>query len=199
MHYPLGQNIPDSMHAVCVSLPTMDAVIGYEEGRADVTQAVHHAYPRFVVHPYIHQVIDHLSKRFGLEERCIVLLAEQASVASFSEFLNLQDYSVSQEADFTIVHFPNNTEHQSAAKYFLQHTGLGISSRQAEAYLLNQGRLTEPQTEKSFKGDAKGYLKSAIQQYVESDDIGFTRSGMAAFYAGFQASQKIQHKRGKHI
>ena len=177
----------------------MDDVIGYEEGKPEIAAAVHHAYPRFVIHPYIKQAAAHIKKNLELKGRCIILLAQQSSVASFVDFLKLQDYSVCFEADFTVIHFIDTADNQEAARYFLQHTGIGISSRQAEDYLLGEGILPEAQHEKRFQGNTKEYMASAMSQYMDSDDIFFTRSGMAAFYAGFEASRQVQEKKGRKI
>src|SRR3954471_16799905 len=59
-HIPLGQPIPPSLHGVSCSLPTMRAVIGYEEKDPEITQHLTSGYPRFVQHPYLKQASAHI-------------------------------------------------------------------------------------------------------------------------------------------
>ncbi|MDB4505469.1 PLP-dependent transferase, partial [bacterium] len=49
----VGRPLPDSPHAVAVSLPTWDSVIGYEEGREKVVQKLETGYPRFFLNPMV--------------------------------------------------------------------------------------------------------------------------------------------------
>src|ERR1700722_18914930 len=63
---PLGQPIPSSPHAVSCSLPTMQAVRGYEEKDPAVIRHMTSGYPRFVVHPFARQLGEAVSVRHGL-------------------------------------------------------------------------------------------------------------------------------------
>ena len=51
-----GRPIPDTTHACSVSLPTLDSVIGYEEGRDRVMKKLEAGYPRFFLHPLVKRV-----------------------------------------------------------------------------------------------------------------------------------------------
>ena len=50
-HLPLGRRIPDRLHAVSVSLPTMRDLVGYEEKDPAIVRQIASGYPRFVQHP----------------------------------------------------------------------------------------------------------------------------------------------------
>ncbi len=68
----LGQPIPDSPHACLVSLPTWDAVIGYEEGREEVVGRFKAGYPRFFLHPWVQKLNRELERRVaGAHERVV--------------------------------------------------------------------------------------------------------------------------------
>jgi hypothetical protein len=58
--FSLGQPVPAQTHAVCVSLPKLDDVIGYEEKHPHTLAAMPTGYPRFVRHRMIQQMLDHL-------------------------------------------------------------------------------------------------------------------------------------------
>src|SRR5688572_32753278 len=69
-HLPLGQRIPDGTpHAVSASLPTMRAVIGYEEKDPEITRHMSSGYPRFVKHPFLKKVSAHILRSLGLTEK----------------------------------------------------------------------------------------------------------------------------------
>lgn len=54
---PLGSAIPAMVpHAISVSLPTWQDVIGYEEGEKRVVETMQTGYPRFFVHRSIQKV-----------------------------------------------------------------------------------------------------------------------------------------------
>jgi cystathionine gamma-synthase len=54
---PLGSAIPALVpHAISVSLPTWQDVIGYEEGEKRVVESMQTGYPRFFVHRSIQKV-----------------------------------------------------------------------------------------------------------------------------------------------
>ena len=61
--FALGQTVPNRDHAVCVSLPTVDDLIGYEEKRPDTLQSLQSGYPRFVKHPFLRKLIDREEKQ----------------------------------------------------------------------------------------------------------------------------------------
>ena len=44
---------PNNIHAVSVSMPTLQDVIDYEEQTPEILEKITIAYPRFVMHPYL--------------------------------------------------------------------------------------------------------------------------------------------------
>jgi cystathionine gamma-synthase len=76
VHRPLGQRIPDRLHAVSCSLPTMRDIVGYEEKDPAVTAHLTSGYPRFVVHPLLRRVAEVLRRtRPALAHRDLWLCA----------------------------------------------------------------------------------------------------------------------------
>ena len=53
----VGQPVPDTAHAVSVSLPTWQATVGYEEGEDWVVSKMRTGYPRFFIHLIIQVIL----------------------------------------------------------------------------------------------------------------------------------------------
>ena len=62
LHKPedLGKPIPNSMHAVSMCLPTWENIVGYEENIPTTMNEIKLGYPRFLIHPYIHYLIERI-------------------------------------------------------------------------------------------------------------------------------------------
>ena len=65
--FSLGQPVPARPHAVCVSLPKVSDLIGYEEKDPGTLAAMPSGYPRFVRHQLVNQMIEHLAQNQGME------------------------------------------------------------------------------------------------------------------------------------
>ena len=76
----LGAPLPDSPHATSVALPCWDHVVGYEEGRPEIVQAMQLGYPRFVLHPQVAVLFAALEKRLGEPgERCFAFTSKRVA------------------------------------------------------------------------------------------------------------------------
>lgn len=198
-HIPLGQPVPDTVHAVCASLPTMADVIGYEEKKPETMAAVRFAYPRFVFHDYILQVTRLVAAHHGLAGRAVYAVGSAKAAWGLVNYVQAPEHSIFPEADFFIAHFPDSEEVQTRAKQFLQHTGVSISSRQAEDYLAHCDAQFAVQDEEGFQGDARPHVLGALDQYVDSPFKWLTNCGMNAFYAAICSTQAVQKPRGRNI
>ena len=78
-HLPLGRRIPDRLHAVSVSLPTMRDLVSYEEKDPAIVRQIASGYPRFVLHPCLRQLTEHLVRQHGLAGRTLWLTASARS------------------------------------------------------------------------------------------------------------------------
>src|SRR5664279_2110233 len=153
---PLGRRIPDCLHAVSVSLPTMRDMIGYEEKDPAVVQHIASGYPRFVLHPCLRQLTDHLARRHGLAGRTLWLTASARSGAELAGHLagvpagwGAQILPFADQGLHGITH-PESSALYGEAKTLLQHTGMFLSSREAEDALVRLGVLPAAATESLF-------------------------------------------------
>jgi cystathionine beta-lyase/cystathionine gamma-synthase len=201
-HLPLGQRIPNSIHAVSCSLPTMRAVIGYEEKNPEITQHMTSGYPRFVQHPFLKKASAHALKALGLSGHLAWLTSSYQAAQSLCAWLAVPDAKVIEHERLSGVAFPENAETFSRAKTFLQHTGGLLSSREAEDYLVRVGELAVPAAETTFEGYAPSRVKGALArayQHVTADDVFLANSGMNAIYATFRIASELQRARGRRI
>ena len=126
----LGLPIPDSIHAVSVCLPTWADVIGYEEKESRIINRMRTGYPRFFLHPLIHQVRELLAPAAGFD------------VLPFSDEIAAQECAALTGGTAKILngmpaaYFP--TSAFATARAYWQHAGRILSSRAAEDWLKNQ-------------------------------------------------------------
>jgi len=203
-HLPLGQRIPSSLHGVSASLPTMRDVIGYEEKDPAITRHLTSGYPRFVVHPFSKQAGAHLLRTHGFEGHSVWLTSSIRAAEQLRLHLGEPAALLPTQAALTGVVFPENAALSSRAKTFLQHTGMFLSSREAEDYLLRVGELTDAQAqeEKGFEGYAPANVKGYVArffQHAASTDVFLATSGMNAIAATFRVVSDLQRPQGRTL
>ncbi len=198
-HFPLGQPVPDSVHAVCCSLPTMADVIGYEEKAPAVMAAVKFAYPRFVFHDYILRVMEDLIQRLSLPGRALYVTCSETSAQWLGEWIAPGAFVTGQTDGFFYVYFLDTDANRARAKAFLQHTGVCISSRQAEDYLVVRGLLKSKQAEAGFQSDGEVHIQHALRPLLSTDFIQLRPSGMNAFCGALEAVRAVQAARGRRV
>ena len=146
----VGQAVPDTPHAVSVSLPSWKSVVGYEEGEDWVLSKMKTGYPRFFIHLTIQELEQEILKIYGKAGESVMLFPSPASAKRCQRFfyekvekisvtsvrlLNLEPKVNSKLQDITLsglycVFFPK--EYFSTAKQVWQHSGDGISSRRGD-------------------------------------------------------------------
>jgi cystathionine gamma-synthase len=216
-HRPLGQRIPDLLHAVSCSLPTMRDVIGYEEKDPEVTRHLTSGYPRFVVHPLLKQVAETLRRQDpALAGRELWLCAGPAVADALRAHLGGTGDIVALDPWLTALALPVEAapELSRRAKQYLQHTGAFASSRAAEDWLALVGELPASAPEADFPGEGaadpgsdeadeeaatriRQALAAAYGHDLPVSEVHLTPSGMAATYAAFQAVNAAQAPLGR--
>ncbi|MFH2130518.1 MAG: PLP-dependent transferase [bacterium] len=198
-HIPFAQPVPDTMHAVCCSLPTMKHIIDYEEKTPQILDAIQVGYPRFVLHQTVRQAICHATDKHHRAGQAAYALVSLQAARQMENFVKTESFSITPEAGFFLVTFPHDEKACQRADAFLQHTGLRISSRQAEDYLLSAGRIPALQEETIMEMGAENHVLDVLRRYIDSRFIRLANSGMNAFYAAFQAVRKLQRPKGKTV
>ena len=75
--FALGQAVPNRDHAVCVSLPEVKDLIGYEEKHPETISKMSSGYPRFVEHRFLNQLISYEQKIKSSEAQKMFLFANR--------------------------------------------------------------------------------------------------------------------------
>lgn len=180
-----GETIPvKNIHAVSVSIPTMDDVISYEQGKnTNITSG----YPRFVLHPYLKKLASFLTNKYKLDKEIVLV--------SSKKFANIisQKYGLSQDIffneEFGIVLVEKNSKDLQRVLKFIQHIGCNLSSRFAEDFLYENGLLDSLHVEKL--ADEKTAEETLIQTLVCAynqpyQNISLAVSGMNAIYGALK-------------
>ncbi|KAI9228572.1 MAG: pyridoxal phosphate-dependent transferase [Piptocephalis tieghemiana] len=150
---PIGSAIPPhTPHAVSVSLPSWKATVGYEEGDPAIVSRMKCGYPRFFLHPLIVELSRVCEDHFANPEETCLLLPSRSVARRCQAFLDASSGPVPSRIvewrvnpaigpldpeeeeslrplTLFILLFP--LAEWSIAKAYWQHTGEGISSRQA--------------------------------------------------------------------
>jgi cystathionine gamma-synthase len=160
-------------------LPRWQDVVGYEEKKPEVVNHLKNGYPRFVIHPLIQEV----SLKLGDWHACLPFPSARVAAQAI-EFLNRNGQPGSVIAKGGLHGVITNLDGQLLLKAFWQHTGLIVSSRQAEAFLAERADLPEAdEIRQSLRRQLAGFYE------VAEDDVLLTPTGMAAQFAALQAVQ----------
>lgn len=200
-HFPLGDPITGSPHSVCASLPTLGDILAYEEGDPRVRNALRAGYPRFIEHPYIRRLREEFQRQLGLQGEVLSLAATEQAARELAVFAELPETRVVNAGGFWGLRLPEgDSALRLRAKQYLQHTGNGLSSREAEAQLVEWKLLDRAHPEVRASGDADTFIRRTLHSIygtARPEDIWLARGGMNAFYAAFRALQALQAPRGR--
>jgi cystathionine gamma-synthase len=174
----LGQPIPSSPHAVSVALPRWQDVVGYEEKKPEVVNALASGYPRF----FIHARVQELAREIGRGQPCLPFPSLHAArqCARFIERTTRQQAKV---VALRGVHgVLTNEAGLVAMRAFWQHTGLIVSTREAEAHLNGNPPVDDAEAvRQSLRRQLAGFYDCS------EDDVFLAPTGMAAQFAALQA------------
>lgn len=174
----LGVALPDSIHAVSVSLPRWEDVVGYEERNPEVVAQLKGGYPRFVIHPLVRQ----MAKQLGGTAPCLPFPSLEVArmCVAFIQRICGEPGTIRDTAPMPLVETTEAGE--SALRAFWQHTGLIVSTRRAEAFLAGKPcALVETEAHRSLRRQLAGFYGCG------ENDVFLTPTGMAAQYAALRA------------
>jgi cystathionine gamma-synthase len=135
-------------------------------------------YPRFVIHP----LVQELAGRLGGGRPCLPFPSLSAA-AMCAEFIRNQSGAAAQTVARDGVHGVVTTDAGALAlKAYWQHTGLIVSTRQAEAILAGHGDTADA-------ADARRSLRRQLAGFYDcaEDDVFLTPTGMTAQFAALRA------------
>ncbi len=198
-HIPLGRPIPNSLHAVSVSIPTMADVVGYEKKHPSTLEKLNSGYPRFVLHSCLRQIEAHWQRLFETPNHSIWPTSSENMAKRLQAHLLPIPSKLIKHRGVSGLRIPTDREMNQAAKSFLQHIGGFLSARQAEDYLVAEGIRESAQTEGLFEGDSTREILTQLSPLLgtKPDSIVLANTGMNAFFAAFEAVRSIQSPKGR--
>lgn len=200
-HIPCGESLPvGNPHAISVSLPRLADVVGYEEQDPTVLQKLQAGYPRFSMNPLVKQMLQHVRQSVDLQPNIELIPVASAKTIRRLEQLLDSSLTVIEKDGFSFIAIDSSSSLVEPIRKFLQHTGLIISSRRAESYLLQnhlvEGEFVEPHLVNSGTS-IRNTLASAYGN-LNPDDVILCNSGMTANYAVFSALKVLQSQAGRN-
>lgn len=198
-----GKTLPlNNIHAVSASFSQMQDVIRYEEKDPELEKQLKSGYPRFVLHPYLGRMIDHLRERYQISTDFEILLFSSPASANYTATLYHLELLEVESDQFGGALLKQTDPRRDEILSFLQHSGFTLSSRFAEDYLMVHHLLADRQVEKRDLGDApkmkvKQYLADAYGQPLEN--VGLAVSGMNAVFSTFMGIKEVQAEKGRDL
>jgi len=198
-----GQTLPqNNVHAVSVSIPTLQDVIDYEEQTQGIQEKIKSGYPRFTLHPYLKLMAGFIKEKYGIPKHYeIVLLNSKKSVQIVSEKYFIHNPCEIDEP-FGVILVLNNTTQLKKVLTFIQHVGCNLSSRFAQEYLL-KNRVISTRHKEELEDEATAYntvvatLANAYEQPLEN--VCLAISGMNAIYGVLKGLKSIQALNGRTV
>ncbi len=174
----LGRPIPASPHAVSVALPRWQDVVGYEEKKPEVVNALTSGYPRF----FIHAEVRDLARQLGDGQACLPFPSPRAARLCAEYIERTSGEPAKVQARRGLPGVVTSEAGAAALRAFWQHTGLIVSTRQAEAQLAGRAPLPDDLAiRRSLRRQLAGFYDCA------EGDVFLAPTGMAAQFAALQA------------
>ena len=191
-HFSLGQAVPKRDHAVCVSLPTIEDLIGYEEKNPKTLAAMRSGYPRFVRNHRIRELDLHYKKIDGKSGNENFFFSNHRDWERFIKLYSITDWSKDDLDGLIRVCIPRDSKSARRCRLFHQHCGTGISSRHAEDILYRKGIISQREFIRTSKSSSTEEICKVISKAhgpeIDSEDVLLANSGANAFYSLFQAA-----------
>lgn len=176
----LGRPLPDTPHAVSVSLPRWRDVVGYEEKHPEVMRQLTLGYPRFVIHPWVQDI----ARQLGGGRPCLPWPSRAVAEAGAAYVTKSTGAPTELVPRGGLVGIVTTEEGAKALREFWQHTGWIVSSRQAESWLNGRpDRADAADQRAALRRELAGFYGCAI------DDVFLTPTGMAAQHTALRALQ----------
>lgn len=180
----------------------MQDVIGYEEKDPVIVGKMRSGYPRFFIHPYIRNMVDHYRRVLGIAADEQVHLVSSTVAADDLIRFSSCDGTIHSQDGIAVVVARGDDDALVRAVQFIQHTGCGVSTRQVEQLLLANGIVDdvfeEPRANAIAEQELIDYLRPLCVVRADAP-VALSRSGMAAFYAVFRALRRHQIRNGRKI
>ncbi len=202
-HIPLGNSLPpNNPHAVSVSLPKLEDVIGYEENNPETINQLTNGYPRFFKNKLVARLENFVKENHQIKNDEILLPITSIKAKSILENIFNEKFSSIEIDNVCFLVLKENHPKLSEINKMIQHFGAIISSRNAEKILFDKKVINEIFKEERFEISLaeKEVKKNLGEAYKTSaENIFLTNSGTNAVFSAVETLTKIREKEGKKI
>ncbi len=195
---PCGKSIPpNNVHAISVSLPTIQDVCSYEENKNNWRSCMETGYPRFFCHPYQIKVVAYFKKYFSIDDKKHLFLFPSKQACDLIKDAFTLEFEAFELDGIFALSINSDCSISENLREFIQHTGYKVYSRQLENFLFHHQIINQIQEEELLIEDAENCIKRELQKQFDLPDhqnIELFSSGMNGIYSLFAA---IKEKQGK--
>ena len=200
---PCGQTLPvNNIHAVSVSMPSIQDVIDYEEQTVEILEKIKSGYPRFILHPYLKQLSLFIKKKYKISDNYeVVVLSSKKAVELISDKYFIHN-KIEIDEPFGVILVQNGTSQLQKVLMYIQHVGCNLSSRLAEKYLFEEGIINSLHKEDlENENDAKDIIINSLANAYSQpkQNVCLAASGMNAIYSIVRGLNSIQSHNGRDI
>ncbi len=200
---PCGQTLPvNNVHAVSVSMPTLQEVIDYEENENGIHEKIKSAYPRFVMHPYLKRMAQFLKQKYNISDKYeIVVVSSKKAVELISDKYFIHN-PIDINEPFGVILVLKGTSQLDKVLTFIQHVGCNLSSRFAQDYLYKNKVLDSIHEEEleDVENSEEILLSTLASAYKQpKQNICLAPSGMNAVFSVLEGLKTIQDRNNRNI
>ncbi len=185
-----GASLPfNNPHAVSVSLPTLNDIIGYEEKDKAVTGKMQTGYPRFFMNKLVAKLVDWVREQNGIPASAEVLpVMNEKALGLVIKNLQVNPITIiAEDCGFVVI----DKAHPQLAvlKDHIRQAGLFLSSRKAEDILYKIGLVSSVFEEETIP-DGKHSIISHLNDAYNAqrlNNVMLASCGMNAIYSVFEA------------
>lgn len=199
---PCGETIPfQNPHAISVSLPEIQDVIGYEEGKSEVINKMKSGYPRFFQNQFVKQLVHFIKEKYKIsdEKKLVPITSVQARNIIEKMFNVLFEY-IEDECENVFLILDENDENTKKYADFIRNAGLLISSRKAEVTLEHYKLINSIFVEENVNEEQAIFnIKNTLSQAygTTSEKIILSNCGMNALFTATEVLVSVQKEFGK--
>jgi len=198
-----GKSIPpNNVHAISVSLPTVQDVISYEENKNNWRNCMETGYPRFFCHPYERKVIKFFKSHFSIKAKNYLFLFPSNTSCKFvKDFFKLDAETYELDGIYALS-IGSKKESYDKVCCFVQHTGYKVFSRQLEDFLCLKKEITISPQKNLLSNNPELQVKQELQKQFRLNNnhgIELFSSGMNAIYSLFKGIKKAQRQNKANI
>jgi len=198
-----GETLPiNNVHAVSVSMPTIQDVIDYEEQTPEILEKIQSGYPRFILHPYLKKLGLFIKEKYKVCDNYeVVVLSSSKAVELISDKYFIHN-KIEIDEPFGVILVQKGTCQLQKVLTYIQHVGCNLSSRLAEEYLYKEKIIDSLHKEDlEDKKNAKDIIIQTLSDAYSQpkENICLAPSGMNAIYSIIRGLNSIQSHNGRNI